>query len=479
MIDRRKMILLLSLILVAGFMATSLASYFVASSGVKQSIIQQELPLTSETIYSEIQKDLVQPVFVAAGMAGDTFLREWALTGEKDLKAITQYLLEIKNRNQYLTTFFVSQLTENYYHSGGLLKKIAPVAPRDTWFYRLRSIPVNYEINVDPDLAHQDVLTVFVNHKVFDFQGQFIGATGVGLTMDFLKQRLSDYEKRYQRRLCFSDRSGKILMSSSEHFPLGKNLQDLEGLSVHTARILLEAEGSFEYNVQGRTALLNARRIPELGWTLLVQKDADPALDSLRTTLWVNLLVSLGITAGVLVLIWFIFGRYQRNLDSLATTDRLTGLFTRQTFSHLADQALKEQKRNQESLSMLLLDLDDLKRINQTHGHKVGDQVLGQMAQILQDEMRESDLFCRWTGQSFLVMLKKCQPSDALQIAQKLKNRVEKSPFVAGDKLLNLSLSLGVSGYRPGESLEDLIARTEALLKEAKTQGPGQLAQEG
>src|SRR5574343_656716 len=83
MADRRSLILLLSLLLSAGFFATTLLGYFVSKEAIRNAIIGQDLPLTSSNIYSEIQKDLVRPVLISSTMAHDTFLRDWILRGER------------------------------------------------------------------------------------------------------------------------------------------------------------------------------------------------------------------------------------------------------------------------------------------------------------------------------------------------------------------------------------------------------------
>jgi len=81
--DKRKLIAVLSLLLSLGFIMTSLASYFASKASIRASIIVNELPLTSDNIYSDIQKDLVRPIFISSMMASDTFLRDWVLRGGK------------------------------------------------------------------------------------------------------------------------------------------------------------------------------------------------------------------------------------------------------------------------------------------------------------------------------------------------------------------------------------------------------------
>lgn len=99
----------LAVLLLTGFVSTSLVSYHVARGSLSKQIKESTLPLTSDNIYSEIQQDLLRPIFIASLMAQDTFLRDWAISGESDAQAIIRYLKEIQMRYCAETAFFVSE----------------------------------------------------------------------------------------------------------------------------------------------------------------------------------------------------------------------------------------------------------------------------------------------------------------------------------------------------------------------------------
>lgn len=198
--NRRRLLLLLSLILCVGFFATTLSSYYVSKKAIRDAIVSRELPLTSSNIYSEIQKDLVQPILVSSTMAHDTFLRDWVLCGEKTPAEMARYLNEIKARYGAFSSFFVSELTSIYYTGNGMLKRVRRDEPRDDWYFRVRAMKMLYEINVDPDLANKDALTIFINYRVFDFDGNYIGATGIGLTVDAVRRLITDYQQRFSQK---------------------------------------------------------------------------------------------------------------------------------------------------------------------------------------------------------------------------------------------------------------------------------------
>lgn len=310
-----RLIILISVLLVAGFLATSLASYFVSKAVVREAIIARELPITSDNIYSEIQRDLLRPVSISSFMANDTFLRDWTLRGERDTGEVTKYLKEILAKYGAFTSFFVSDKTGVYYHANGILKKVREGEPRDAWYYRVRNMARDYEINVDLDMANRDTLTIFINHRVLDYRGHFIGATGVGLAVDSVSKVIENYQNRYGRNVFFVNRAGSVVLKGSGIADSYRNIREEAGIKKIAPAMLSSEQGSFEYRHRGKTALVNTRFIKELQWYLVVEQDMDPSLAGLRKTLYGNLAVCLAITLIVLTATRFTVNRYQRRVD--------------------------------------------------------------------------------------------------------------------------------------------------------------------
>lgn len=317
MAKKTQLIPAISILLIVGFLATSLASYFVSRASMRSQIKRNDLPLTSDNIYSEIQRDLLRPIFISSLMASDTFLRDWVLQGEQNTDQIARYLKEIKQRYDTITSFFVSEKTQNYYYPDGILKKVSPSEERDIWYFRVRELQNDYEINVDPDMANKDTMTIFINYRVYDYNGNYIGATGVGLAVSAVKNLIKTYQEKYNRNIYFIDAQGDIKISGS-NFPEGiRNLSRIPDLRPLLDRLTASDEIYFQYRRDGAVIHLNTRFIKEFELYLIVEEAEGKALRSLLTTLLINLAVCGFITFIVLFLTRMTINAYQQRIETL------------------------------------------------------------------------------------------------------------------------------------------------------------------
>jgi diguanylate cyclase (GGDEF)-like protein len=469
--DKRLLVAIVTALLVTGFLATSLASYFVSRQSLRDAVVQTELPLTSDNIYSEIQKDLIQPIVISSVMATDTFLRDWVLDGERDSDRMTQYLREIKERYGAFTSFFVSEQTRIYYHADGILKQVDEKEPRDEWYFRVRGMILPYEINVDPDLANQDAMTIFINYRVMDYSGNFIGVAGIGLTVNAVRTLIDDYQSRFGRTVYFADGEGRIVLVGADDSVPENEVSQRGNLAALKAEWSRQQTRAFQYDYRGATRFLNVRFIPELGWYLLVEKEADSDLAQIRHALYVNLIICFVITAMVLFATWLTITRFQRRLEAMATTDKLTGLASRHAYDILVDQALRDARRFNQPLSAVMVDADHFKAINDSAGHLAGDRVLVGIANAIRASLRSSDLICRWGGDEFLVALRNCDLFNAERLAETIRQTVESAVFSFNGHTIPVTVSVGVAILRAEDDAETFIGRVDAALYRAKQDG--------
>jgi diguanylate cyclase (GGDEF)-like protein len=165
----------------------------------------------------------------------------------------------------------------------------------------------------------------------------------------------------------------------------------------------------------------------------------------------------------------------ERQLHKLATTDGLTGLFNRHGWAAQTRSPLQQAQRHGHPLSLLMVDLDHFKRINDTHGHEAGDKALQFMGQLLQRCQRAGDVGARVGGEEFCVLLPHTDTAAAQAFDDRLRAELAASAAAAGLPFA-LDFSSGHAQYRAtGETIESLMARADAALYRAKKSGRGRL----
>lgn len=474
MVQRRKLYfgLALTALLVVGFLATSLISYFVAHDSLAERIAEESLPLTSDNIYSEIQRDLLQPILISSVMSHDTFVRDWTLAGEQDPGRIIDYLKEIQAKYGTITAFFVSDRTRRYYHPSGILKTVDPSDPADAWYFRVRDLNDPYEVNLDADTADPGRLSIFINYRVHDYAGRYIGATGVGLSVNAVTDLIETYQRRYGRQIYFIDREGNVALHGAA-FQGAMRIQERPGLGRYATHVLANPSSVFSYTgPDGGTVYVNSRLVPEFDWYLLVEQTDSPGHTRIQNTLIVNLLVALGITLLVLLIAHFTVRGYQRRLEEMATTDKLTGATNRQVFDMIFDYAVRAAgRRNNEPISAVAIDIDHFKQVNDTYGHQGGDVVLRELAAVIRGHIRDTDTLCRWGGEEFLLLLSDCELEAARRRAEVIREAVAAHPIRFGRDDIRVTISLGVAQYRVNEELSSLVHRADMAMYQAKRLG--------
>lgn len=159
-------------------------------------------------------------------------------------------------------------------------------------------------------------------------------------------------------------------------------------------------------------------------------------------------------------------------LENLSQEDYLTGVYNRR---HLEETAAKEfslGKRHDFPVSILIMDLDHFKQVNDTYGHLVGDQVLVELTQCVYEIIRQTDIFGRYGGEEFMLFMPHTALEDALMLAERIRQAVADRTFQFDHAKVNVTISLGVaSATAQTRTLEDLMLNADLALYRAKEQG--------
>lgn len=472
--QQRRLFTSLVLLLIFAFSGTISLSYFVARNAIRKNIIQNELPLTGDSIYSEIQRDLIKPVFVSDLMAHNTFFLDWIERGEKDPEEIFRYLTEIQRRYKAVTSFYVSEQTRRYFNPDKIDNTVSEANERDRWFFRVRAMKEAYEINIDTDTRNNDRLTAFINFRIVDASGRFLGATGVGLSSDAIFKLVEDYKLKFNRDVEFFDLAGNSTVYDPRRKMRGTALRNRPGIKLIASSILnqsmVQTKLSYQ-NVDGSFTYVNSRYVPELKWYLVVSQNEKESLQPLSQVLLLNLIIGTLATLGALGLTLWLVSRYQRRLINVAVTDKLTGIANRSSGDARFTQVRKDAIASNHPFSVMVIDCDHFKKVNDEYGHLVGDRVIAELAQLICKNIRSSDFLTRWGGEEFMVLFPNANRSGAEMRAEALRIAVENHRFMANRQPFQKTISIGVAEWDRSESNDALFARADRALLLSKQLG--------
>lgn len=169
------------------------------------------------------------------------------------------------------------------------------------------------------------------------------------------------------------------------------------------------------------------------------------------------------------------WSRYHEDAERRSDTDAFLHIANRRAFEKAFRSALSLLIRRGGSLSLIMLDIDFFKKLNTEHGHLGGDAILKQLALVIGKRVREEELFARWGGEEFVVLLPNTTHAQAMTFAERLRLAVEKNMFQVGDQSVSITLSIGVASTEREIALEAFVARANQQMHDAKNQGRNQV----
>ncbi len=160
-------------------------------------------------------------------------------------------------------------------------------------------------------------------------------------------------------------------------------------------------------------------------------------------------------------------------LNALVRTDELTGLFNFRHFQHSIDLEMERARRSGHSVSLLMLDLDHFKALNDRWGHECGNFTLKQVSRIIQNALRRLDIPCRYGGEEFAIILPDTSLHAAINLANRLRQSIAEAELVYDEELIKVTASIGVDVFAPNDKddVPRFVARTDAWLYAAKQAG--------
>ena len=203
---------------------------------------------------------------------------------------------------------------------------------------------------------------------------------------------------------------------------------------------------------------------------------ADPLEAFTSPSTWQSVLFVAATTAAIVSTFGFLMLHKERSDGEavrMATIDPLTGAYNRRTFHDIAERELARARRAGQPLSIIVVDLDHFRPVNEKHGNRAGDEVLRRVADLIRSALRKEDMLVRYGGEEFLVMLPEVPGPGAVVVAGRIRKAIEAEAIEIEGATLRLTVSVGVSARldEGPESIENLLARADEALALAKQRG--------
>ena len=465
-----KIVTLIAALLIALSLSISSINYVISLKNAEEHLKNQSLPLSLHNIYTDIQKHIIEPYLVSSMMANDTFLKDWLINDEKNSQKVVKYLNTIKNKYQMLNTFLVSDMTKSYYTQNGFIEKIKQDNPANEWYFNFKASQTSHEINLDFNENLTNEMMMFINYKIYDINYQMIGVTGIALKVSYIDDMLKEFRLNHNFIVTFYNKSGEIILSEKSINPY-ENIEENKNINKFKDRIISKSSNLIEFEGDGGTNLIKTKYIPELDLYLSVEAEVNNLMKDVKKVFYFSLILSSIITIIITLIILFIIKKYHKRLTFLAEHDTLTSLTNRRVFEEKLNQFLLLLKRSHQPLSLIFLDIDDFKKINDSFGHHIGDLVLKRISSILSTHIRQTDIISRWGGEEFIIALIDTGIEEAKVIAEKLRLSLEKDYTLKGLINASVTASVGISQASAEDTIESLLQRADEAMYTSKKDG--------
>ncbi|WP_413699620.1 diguanylate cyclase [Psychromonas sp. KJ10-10] len=301
------------------------------------------------------------------------------------------------------------------------------------------------------------------------------GLIGLGVNLNFFSQWVKKVNIGQHGVVAIIDNDFKLLARQPE---ITDTLGEKSGAPIIEKFMISERENqSFSYisPLDNKQRLYSIRKIDNLPFVIIVGEAHSDWLSSWYKQLAISILL----TCLFWIMGWLILRHYihiieqKKELEKASITDQLTGLYNRHKLNKTLQKEFHRAQRMQETFEVILMDIDNFKRINDTYGHNVGDKVLEELALLMKQSIRLSDTLGRWGGEEFLIIIPIKTFKAQSTIADKLRIKIEQYDFTT---VKNITASFGVAYYKEGDSIKSLIKRADDALYQVKQNGRNQVA---
>ena len=367
-------------------------------------------------------------------------------------KIIQNYLSNIVVKFGYSTAFLTDDSQMAYHAENGFVKTVDPSNPDDDWYVPFRDSGKLYELNIDNDQANDNRITVYINMRMEDSAGNFIGICGVGVPINQILSLLRSMEAQSGISIKLVNVNGEVQVANGAQLKLQRSQEEIKAAIAD-----YDYSKSYVYTPKGMDGFSIIKYISECQWFAVIEYQGGKN-SILSTMLFRNLMICLIILLVVLVIFSFVLGNFTKRTEKVveeSLNDELTGLKNRRAYQ--AELERLNDDGNMADISIATMDINGLKITNDNFGHTAGDELIQAAANIMKEVFCENGWnVYRTGGDEFVAII--CSPvSDLDVLVQDFK---EQEKLFIHDKITELSVSIGtVQGYnqRGIACVEDLI----------------------
>lgn len=411
-----------------------------------------------------IIEQLMKPLHISQTLAKAKELKDLM---RNPLDNEEQVFATLKRLNQEfsLNFFIASEISRTQYDSEG--KKIELSEGKVDWYFRYKNQPEN----AMADIGQWQNPQFYIDLKIYDDDGKFLGVFGVGKSLKAFTEVFNEYKKTYGYDFIFVDQNKDITLTSDPELLIKgvtfKNLADLPWFQTLKPEQQQASLNNLLLQINGQEALIAELNIQPFDWTLYIITPLQSRQTEISRGFIISIVTLLAIIFGLFLLIYNLLYYFKKDIQKIKQIDILTELANRSNVTLKFEELMYEKQ----SVSLVLIDLDNFKPINETHGRKAGDIVLRQIAQMLQSDIRETDILGRWGGEEFILLMPNTGPHEAVELCQTLCKKMAGMTITTGTTSIQITASFGVSFTATPRTMSEVISAADDALFSAKRDG--------
>lgn len=448
---KNRIILLSAIIFFFGFFIINYVHFRMSRRVFSANLTGSVLPACADTVVGKINGVKEKYSLANRLIADSVDLSRFRVNGREDADRILDFVrrkrIELGAKNVGL----VFLETDTYYDSFGQILELDYSSDRDSWVQDFLDAPETDRFSLyDPDNS-VELYSFFFDSKIVSDAGELSGIIGTGISLDSFSLNIAG-EKR-KTRMLFAEPDGELRLPLDYR---GRSFFDEYNLDGPAESL---GDGShYLAEKGGSTLMLYIRFIPEIERYLIIEHDITDSYKDLQRQSIITFAAGMVFSLLLVTLNHILVSRAGRKLSIKGYTDSLTESYNR----HFLEEYFGRSNRNQRQISLMTLDIDHFKEVNDNLGHLAGDFILKEVSRLAKNQIRDEDFIVRWGGDEFVIVVH-TGIQRALDISERIRARIEQESSV--------TVTIGVVEMRDNEDFTTALSRADQAMYRAKHEG--------